>query len=180
MLLEAFVPDEAIAVFRRHGVTMAGGCTAFHMAFLNAQRKQPDEPLIPTLRLLSGGGAPKPPEVHFEIKDEMHMPDRARLRHDRVPDRSRMARPTDTDDQSSPIHEGRRSPGSTISVVQLDGDAAGAGEEGEIRAQGGPMLFKGYIDASLDAAAFDDEGFFRTGDLGVLDGDGLHRRSPAG
>ena len=31
------------------------------------------------------------------------------------------------------------------------------------------------IDASLDADAFDDEGFFRTGDLGVLDEEGaLH------
>jgi cyclohexanecarboxylate-CoA ligase len=28
---------------------------------------------------------------------------------------------------------------------------------------------KGYLDASLDADAFDEEGFFRTGDLGRID-----------
>ena len=47
VLLESFVPDEAIEVFRRHGVTMAGGSTAFYITFLNAQRKNPDEPLPP-------------------------------------------------------------------------------------------------------------------------------------
>ena len=47
----------------------------------------------------------------------------------------------------------------------------GPGEEGEIRAKG-PQLMLGYLDASLDADAFDDEGYFRTGDLGTLDADG--------
>jgi non-ribosomal peptide synthetase component E (peptide arylation enzyme) len=31
------------------------------------------------------------------------------------------------------------------------------------------MLMRGYIDATLDAEAFDDNGYFRTGDLAVLD-----------
>ncbi len=30
----------------------------------------------------------------------------------------------------------------------------------------------GYLDPSLDAEAFDDDGYFRTGDLGVIDEDG--------
>ena len=42
------------------------------------------------------------------------------------------------------------------------------GEEGEVRAKA-PQLMKGYLDASLDAEAFDEDGWFRTGDLGVLD-----------
>jgi cyclohexanecarboxylate-CoA ligase len=32
----------------------------------------------------------------------------------------------------------------------------------------GPQLCRGYVDASLDAEAFDDRGFFRTGDLGIV------------
>jgi cyclohexanecarboxylate-CoA ligase len=45
------------------------------------------------------------------------------------------------------------------------------GEEGELRLKG-PQCFRGYVDASLDADAFDAEGWFRTGDLGLVDGDG--------
>ena len=35
-----------------------------------------------------------------------------------------------------------------------------------------PQMMKGYLDESLNADAFDDEGFFRTGDLGRLDDKG--------
>jgi non-ribosomal peptide synthetase component E (peptide arylation enzyme) len=43
--------------------------------------------------------------------------------------------------------------------------------DGEIRVRG-PVVCKGYTDAALDAAAFDADGFFRTGDLGELRADG--------
>ena len=36
----------------------------------------------------------------------------------------------------------------------------------------GPELFLGYRDPALDAEAFDAAGFFRTGDLGIVDRDG--------
>jgi cyclohexanecarboxylate-CoA ligase len=58
-----------------------------------------------------------------------------------------------------------------VKVVKLDGSVAEAGEEGEIRVKG-PMLFRGYVDSSLDADAFDADGWFRTGDLGFQDADG--------
>ena len=70
-IVEAFVPADAIAFYRRNGVTMAGGATAFYQMFLAAQREQPGEPIIPTLRALSGGGAPLPPELFREVRDEM-------------------------------------------------------------------------------------------------------------
>jgi len=56
----------------------------------------------------------------------------------------------------------------TVRVVGLDGREATTGEEGEIRVKG-PQVTKGYLDAALDADAFDDAGWFRTGDLGVVD-----------
>ena len=36
----------------------------------------------------------------------------------------------------------------------------------------GPQVCTGYVDSSLDADAFDDDGWFRTGDLGVIDDEG--------
>ena len=56
-------------------------------------------------------------------------------------------------------------------MVGLDGERAGPGEEGEIRLKG-PQVIRGYLDASLDAEAFDDDGYFRSGDLGIVDADG--------
>jgi non-ribosomal peptide synthetase component E (peptide arylation enzyme) len=46
--------------------------------------------------------------------------------------------------------------------------------EGELRVRG-PQCFAGYVDTTLDAEAFDADGFFRTGDLGVIDADGFVR-----
>src|SRR5262249_26414052 len=68
--------------------------------------------------------------------------------------------------------EGRVNPAEVeLRVVRRDGSLAAPGEEGELCFRG-PQLFRGYLDASLDGAAFDAEGFFHTGDLGRLDADG--------
>ena len=53
---------------------MAGGGTAFYLLFLTKQRKDPSKPVLPSLRLLNGGGAPKPPEVFREVRAEMRIP----------------------------------------------------------------------------------------------------------
>jgi acyl-CoA synthetase (AMP-forming)/AMP-acid ligase II len=63
--------------------------------------------------------------------------------------------------------EGAPMPGVELRLVTLDGRIAGVGEEGEVRAKA-PQRMLGYLDSSLDADAFDEDGFFRTGDLGVL------------
>ncbi len=77
VMLEAFVPAEAVDFYSRNGVTMAGGSTAFYLAFLAEQRKHPSAKVIPTLRMLTGGGAPKPPEVFYEVQREIGRPGRA-------------------------------------------------------------------------------------------------------
>ena len=43
------------------------------------------------------------------------------------------------------------------------------GEAGELLVRG-PEMFSGYLDPALDAAAFTDDGWFRTGDLAAYDG----------
>jgi cyclohexanecarboxylate-CoA ligase len=58
-----------------------------------------------------------------------------------------------------------------LRVVRDDGVVAAPGEEGEFRCKG-PQLFRGYLDSTLDEAAFDENGYFHTGDLGYLDAEG--------
>jgi non-ribosomal peptide synthetase component E (peptide arylation enzyme) len=59
-----------------------------------------------------------------------------------------------------------------LRVVDDGGRALRDGDEGEIMVRG-PSLFLGYADAGQTAAAFDAEGFFRTGDIGVKRGDAV-------
>ena len=170
VLLEAFVPTDAIEVFNRHGVTMVGGSTAFYVAYLTEQRKQPGVSIFPTLRLMSGGGAAKPPNLHAEVRDEIG--GRGVVHGYGMTEVPMIANgsPHDTDEQLANT-DGRPVEGATVRIVALDGAVAEAGVEGEIRVKG-PMVFKGYTNPALNAEAFDDDGWFRTGDLGILRSDG--------
>jgi cyclohexanecarboxylate-CoA ligase len=169
VLVDSFVPAEAVEVFARHGVTMAGGSTAFYQAYLNEQRKRPGEKIIPTLRLLSGGGAAMPPQIFEEVRREMGV----RVAHGygmtEIP-MITMGSPSDTDDQlantvGKPVHDAQ------VRLVGADEEEVAVEVDGEIRVRG-PMVCKGYTDEDLTAEAFDSEGWFRTGDLGHMRPDG--------
>jgi acyl-CoA synthetase (AMP-forming)/AMP-acid ligase II len=170
ILIEAFSAPDVLPVFRRHGATMVGGSTAFYVAYLGEQRKAPGEPILPTLRVMSGGGAAKPPEVHYEVRDEIG--GRGVVHGYGMTEVPMIANgsPHDTDEQLANT-DGAPVEGADVRIVTLDGRAAAPGEEGEVRVKG-PMVFHGYTDASLNADAFDEDGYFRTGDLGRLRPDG--------
>ena len=160
ILVEAFDPVTTPPVLAREGVTLAGSGTTFHMAYLAAQRAQPDTPLFPDVRAFPGGGAPKPPQLHFDLKNEVGgvgIVSGYGLTEAPI---IAMASVTDSDDVLAET-EGRATRGVQLRVA----------EDGEIRAKA-PQLMKGYLDPSLDKDAFDDDGWFRTGDLGEIDAQG--------
>ncbi|WP_336110280.1 class I adenylate-forming enzyme family protein [Streptomyces sp. PTD9-10] len=152
VMFEQFALPEALEEYRRHGVTVAGGSTAFYSMFLNEQRRQPDTKVIPSLRLLAGGGAPKPPEVYHCVVREMGV----QLTHGygmtEVP-MITMGDPEDTAENLATT-EGRPPQDMEIRIV-----------DGEVRLRG-EAVCQGYLDPAQTAAAFDPEGFLRTGDLG--------------
>jgi long-chain acyl-CoA synthetase len=65
---------------------------------------------------------------------------------------------------------GRIVPGVEVRLRRSDGRLAGPGEPGEIEARG-PMAMIGYRDRPEETAATLVDGWIRTGDIGVLDGD---------
>ncbi|MEU1076882.1 MULTISPECIES: AMP-binding protein [unclassified Streptomyces] len=154
VMFEHFALPEALEAYRGHGVTVAGGSTAFYSMFLAEQRRRPGEKVIPSLRLLAGGGAPKPPEVHRAVVREMGV----RLTHGygmtEVP-MITMGDPDDTDENLATT-EGRPPEGMEIRIV-----------DGEVRLRG-EAVCQGYLDPAQTAAAFDEDGFLRTGDLGFV------------
>jgi acyl-CoA synthetase (AMP-forming)/AMP-acid ligase II len=171
LLLEVFVPADAIAALRRHGVTLAGGSTAVYTALLTASRQSPTpgQPLVQTLRLLAGGGAPKPPELFTEVRRELGIPIAHGYGMTEIP-MITQGSPADSDDALM-YSEGAPLPGVEVRVVGADGVVAPAGFEGEVRVRGATVC-AGYTDAEATAAAFDEDGWFRTGDLGVIRPDG--------
>lgn len=72
------------------------------------------------------------------------------------------------------VVQGRPLPGNEVEIHGLvSGQPTPLGEEGEIVARG-PVLFSGYHgDPERTAASFAEGGWYRTGDLGILDEDGL-------
>ena len=119
---------------------------------------------------MSGGGAAKPPEVHYEVRDEIG--GRGVVHGYGMTEVPMIANgsPHDTDEQLANT-DGKPVEGADVRIVTLDGRPAGPDEEGEVRVKG-PMVFHGYTDPALDAEAFDEDGYFRTGDLGRLRADG--------
>jgi len=165
LFVETFDPATTVPYLASQRVTMAGAGTPFHMAYLAAQ-KASDEPIFPDVRLFPGGGAPKPPSLHYEMLEAFGAPICSGYGLTEAP--ILVLVDVDDPDDVKANTEGRPMPGVELRLVTLDGAVAGPGEEGEIRAKA-PQMMRGYLDASLDAEAFDEDGWFRTGDLGTQD-----------
>ncbi|MCT9093048.1 AMP-binding protein [Streptomyces sp. ASQP_92] len=163
VMFEHFALPDALAEYRRHGVTVAGGSTAFYSMFLTEQRKQPGERIIPTLRLLAGGGAPKPPEIYHAVVREMGV----QLTHGygmtEVP-MITMGAPDDTAENLATT-EGRPPSGMEIRITDEAAAPVAPGVDGEVRLRG-EAVCRGYLDPVQAEAVFDADGFLVTGDVG--------------
>ncbi|MGW7024368.1 class I adenylate-forming enzyme family protein [Streptomyces decoyicus] len=165
LLLEHFALPGSLAAYRRHRVTVAGGSTAFYALFLAEQRKlPPGQRLLPSLRLLAGGGAPMSPGLYHAVVAELG----CQLTHGYAMTEAPMV--TMGDPHDSPEHlattAGRPAAGMEIRI------APGTGEI-SLR---GPAVCRGYLDEPgpppcLDGtggAPLSPDGFLPTGDLGHL------------
>ena len=170
LFVEAFDPPTTIPWLGEHGVTLAGASTVFHLAYLAAQRARPGTPIFPAVRAFPGGAAPKPPQLHYDLKREAGgvgivsgwgLTEAPILTMNTV---------RGTDEQLAET-EGSPTRDVELRTVRPDGTRTAVGEEGELRAKG-PQICRGHVDPSLDAEAFDVDGWFRTGDLGVIRPDG--------
>jgi acyl-CoA synthetase (AMP-forming)/AMP-acid ligase II len=139
--------------------TILGSAPPFFRGYLDAQHRHGDEPLFPKLRTCTAGGAPTPPELVHELAETFGVQG---VVNSWGLTEFPIATCPSPDDPPEVLAEtvGRPCPGVTVRVV-----------DGELRLKG-PHCFLGYVDPSQDAAGFDEEGWFRTGDLGQIDRDG--------
>jgi acyl-CoA synthetase (AMP-forming)/AMP-acid ligase II len=165
VLLDTFDPATSPEVMAGAGATLLGSALPFHLAYMAAQERHGTEPLFGDLKACTSGGAAKPAGHHERVKAVLGGAGTVSAWGLTEFPLATQASLADTDEQLGGT-EGRPAPGTEVRVVADDGRLCGPGEEGELRLKGAPM-FLGYTDAALDRDAFDDDGWFRTGDLGV-------------
>jgi cyclohexanecarboxylate-CoA ligase len=169
VLVPRYEPADLVELIDRCGITLAAAPLTVQRAFLDAHRQDPRRRRFASVRAFPIGGAPKPPELHWQIRQEIGgtgLLSGYGMTECPISTKNRVGDP----DEKLAATEGRPTRGVDVRVVPLD--SSSGGEEGEVRVRG-PQLFQGYVDQSLDESAFDENGYFRTGDIGRLDADGF-------
>jgi cyclohexanecarboxylate-CoA ligase len=159
----------AIDILRDAGVTLPGAGQVFFLSYLEEQRRRDAGLLFPRARAFATGGAAKSPELHYLLKREMGAGMLTSYGMTECP-LAATCPPTAPDEKIAHT-EGRPNPGIELKIVDESGAPVPAGTAGQILVRG-QQLFQGYVDDALNADAFDEEGYFRSGDLGVLDSEG--------
>lgn len=143
-----------------HQVTVTGASTAFYQMLVTAQiEAKTTELLMPSLRMLIGGGAACPPEVHRQVRRHLRIPVVHAYGMTEAP-MVCVSECTDTDEQLA-NSAGRPIPGSQVRV----------GPTGEIELRGS-NLTAGYVETEQWGRALTADGWFCTGDRGHLRLDG--------
>ena len=169
LMVEVFDPATTPRWLGEHGCTCAGAGTVFWLTYLNAQRQlPPGERLLPDVRIFNGGGAPKPKSLHAEMMEAFGAPVIGGWGLTESPINTMVH--VDDPDVKKAETDGRPCPGVSLRTV-MDGVQVAPGVEGELQVSG-PQVCMGYVDSTLDDEAFTPDGWFRTGDLGVIDADG--------
>jgi cyclohexanecarboxylate-CoA ligase len=167
VLMDRWNPDAARATIARERVTYMVGPPVFVRDLCAAAGPPPR-----TLRLFSCGGADVTPDVVAMAERQLGCVAK------RVYGSTEFPTLTTTGPHDAPEKrhrtEGRAIGGAELRVADEHGAACPPGTEGEIVARG-PECCIGYRNAALDAEAFAPDGWFRTGDLGVVDADGYLR-----
>lgn len=153
-----------------HQPTLLGSAVPFFNAYLAAQRRHGDAPLFPKLRACVGGGAPIPAEFNEELNRVLGVLGVIGSWGLTEFPIATSCHPTDPADVLANT-VGRPSPGVTVRAVLADGTDAGLDVEGELVLHG-PQQFLGYLSPELEANAYVDGDWFRTGDLGIVCSDG--------
>ncbi|MEJ6512564.1 MAG: AMP-binding protein [Acidimicrobiales bacterium] len=156
VLFDVFDPATTADRMATHNPTMLGSAVPFFRAFLEAEHRHEGGSLFPNVRGCVGGGAPIPGDVNQELIDTFGV--------------SGVVGAYGLTEVPNCTCEWFDGP-----EVGRDVGPAGPGVEarvidGELQLRGA-QCFLGYVDESLNVAAFTDDGWFRTGDLAEISDD---------
>ncbi|MGV0716099.1 AMP-binding protein [Mycolicibacterium sp. XJ662] len=149
VLMDRWRPDEAVALMLDERITHMAGATPFLDGLLTAAERA--DTRLPDLKVFICGGASVPPSLirratdYFETAAVSRVYGSTEVPVTTVGSLQNTEHAADTDGRAG------------IADIKL--------VDGEIRARG-PQMLVGYLHPDDEVIAFDDEGYFRTGDLG--------------
>jgi fatty-acyl-CoA synthase len=171
LLMERWDPLEAFALIEREGATVLSGIPTHFIDLINHPRRDGFD--TSTLRTGWIGGANNPPEVIDgaiqELGLEGLLPVYGMTETTSITTIPRLSDPREV------ILSGKGFPVSDFEIKVVDTETGAelpTGREGEVCTRG-HLVMKGYYrNEQATAAVIDSDGWFHTGDLGVLDDDG--------
>ena len=169
VVTESFAPLETARHLSAAGTTLCCSGLPFVQGFLEVQRQNSETRFFPDLRAFLIGGSPRNKALHEQVMETFGAKIVSGYGMTEVP----LISVATLDDslEHLAVADGRPS-GVDLKITTPDGALVPPGESGEVRVRG-HSLMAGYVDANLDSAAFDEDGYFRTGDLARIDDEGF-------
>jgi len=166
VLVDGFDPGYMLDLIVEHHVTRSGGAPIFMQVMINDPKF--NEVDTSSLKLFGVGGANVSPQLIEQAASIGWWS----FRSYGCTEHPSITMGTLDDPLVKRAHtDGRPMLDVEIRLVDDDDNDVPRGEPGEILSRG-PDLFLGYMDPAMDADVFTEDGWFRTGDIGVMDADG--------
>jgi len=167
VLSDRWDPSRALALIEAERATFQTGPPTFLLTLANDAGAAD----LSSFRLFSTGGANIPTQAARDAAARLGCVLKRAYGSTEIPTLTATA--MDDSERARTETDGRALGGAELRIVGADGNDLGAGIEGEIWGRA-PEMFLGYRDPTLDTTVATD-GWFRTGDLGAVDADGLLR-----
>lgn len=169
VLHEQFDPREALELIERFGVTVHYGVPTVFVTELREPARETRD--LSSLRLGVVAGAPISEDLVRRIRMELCPTLLIAYSLTETASTVSITRPSDTEEKQV-YTVGRPIQGTEVRVLDLDGTVLPEESLGEIAVRG-PGVMRGYYRQPGETAqAIDPDGFFLTGDLGIVDDEG--------
>ena len=162
VLMEKWIPSDAVRLIDDHQVNVMCGATPFLTGIVAEAQNAGSS--LPSLRIFLCGGAPVPPNLIHQAQEAFTG---CRTFRGFGSSECPMITQGCLDDPNLAATTDGQIFGYEVKVVDEDGNRLPPDTDGELLAKGAAM-FRGYTDSEATRAAFDDEGFFQTGDIGRI------------
>jgi acyl-CoA synthetase (AMP-forming)/AMP-acid ligase II len=161
VLMDRWNADEAVKIITAEGCTHMAGATPFLEQILSCARTANTH--LPSLKLFICGGASVPPALIRKAADYFERAIVTRVYGSTEVPVTTVGATRPDELQYAAETDGRAG----LAEIKLVAHNAATSGEGEMYARG-PQMLCGYLHPEDDAAAFDSEGYFKTGDIAKL------------